>query len=195
MRNGTPAPSEHFLAEAKYIVPETSWEKQYNPASPSALEVLHDPILHHELYVSPSKVDKIETITPETLYQDPANSIIRFREQLNNCLGFIDEALASREVLEIEQTMHFYFEHVYKLAEFTNLNTNLCDVIIHLQVAASSHLTKIYTRDHLAALKTTLNYLKNNVYMNEEIKIKCILIIDEAGFDTNAPFADVDLNE
>jgi hypothetical protein len=111
-------------------------------------------------------------------------------------IDHLDEALRnSDDEIERETIMTYFAEDIFKLNMFLKINENFKDAICLLETAVIAQNSSVYNREEIWALKKVLDLMRNNIYMNEDKFNECYDILEEAGFDLNAPIGDVDFGE
>jgi hypothetical protein len=142
-----------------------------------------------------------QKISPETLYRVVAPvsediespKILRVREIIQEAMDYLSNALNIDEEIERESVMNLFTESIFKLSVFIKVNKNLKDAICLIQTAVEKQIKNVYERDKILSLVKALALMKNNVLMDEETLDKCFDILEDAGFDLNAPLAGVKL--
>ena len=154
-----------------------------------------------QLIGEPEKIGVTQKISPEKLYRVVAPvredietpKILRFREIIQEAMDYLSNALNIDEEIERESVMNLFTESIFKLSVFIKVNKNLKDAICLIQTAVEKQIKSVYERDKILSLTNALELMKDNVLMDEETLDKCFDILEDAGFDLNAPLAGVKL--
>lgn len=142
-----------------------------------------------------SRLEIQNKLSLEKIYTDSESVIVKARHQIDECINLVATAIKASDELERESIMNSFVESIFRLADFIKIDKNLKDLIIHIHVAVIAHLKEIYSRDEMLALKKVLGIMKGNIIMDDATKLDCILQIDKAGFNTNAPFSEANFDE
>ena len=155
----------------------------------------------HQLIGEPEEIGIPQKIPPEILYRVPAPvredietpKILRVREIIQEAMDYLSNALKIDEEIERESVMNLFAESIFKLSVFIKVNKNLKDAICLIQTAVEKQIKSVYEKDKILSLTNALALMKDNVLMDEETLDKCFDILEDAGFDLNAPLAGVKL--
>ncbi len=152
-----------------------------------------------QLIGEPEEIGVPQKISLEALYRVPIREdietprILRVREIVQEAMDYLSNALNIDEEIERESVMNLFAESIFKLSFFIKVNKNLKDAICLIQTAVEKQIKNVYERDKILSLAKALALMKNNVLMDEETLDKCFDILEDAGFDLNAPLAGVKL--
>jgi len=190
---GTPAPLEEWKFKKSRIV-ETE-------GNGSGKDVVFPWQNLDQLIGEAEEIGIPKKMSPETLYRVVAPvredietpKILRVREIIQEAMNYLSNALNIDEEIERESVMNLFTESIFKLSVFIKVNKNLKDAICLIQTAVEKHIKSVYERDKILSLTNALALMKDNVLMDEETLDKCFDILEDAGFDLNAPLAGVKL--
>jgi len=156
--------------------------------------ILHSPAYHEEKEMAGKLVDAETLYKPKYSYKEDSSKIVRIHKILFELKKYLDDAKENFEdEITKECTMNLFAQKMFELVEFMKIDKKLRDLINILIIAVESQITEIYTQEKIKVFYEVISLFQNTIYIDDEFIDKCFDMLENSGYDLNAPMKGLDL--